>query len=152
MKDTHLNQKGLTLLEVLLALTLTITIGGLIYSVFFQSMTSYEKTYSHALIRQEATIILSQITTLHRDEKTYSLTYNPSAQAILINGKLIGNPAFSYSIELKNNTVTLNSQRVTEATTITIDSSSYLEIELAVIDQSNPNQPFTISTIINRLN
>jgi Tfp pilus assembly protein PilV len=152
MKDTHLNQKGLTLLEVLLALTLTMTIGGLIYSVFFQSMTSYEKTHSHVLVRQEATIILSQLTTLHRDEETYALTYTPTTQAILINGKSIGNPAFSYSIVATNNSFSLNSKRVTESTTITIDSSSYLEIELTVIDKNDQNQSFTISTIINKLN
>lgn len=60
------NQAGLTLIELLLALSIVTTIGILIWSVFFQGFNYSKKATTTNQMQQEANIIISSLTTSHR--------------------------------------------------------------------------------------
>lgn len=59
------NESGITLIEVLAAITITAIISSLIYGVLFQTIHAKDKIQSHNELRQEANIVMTQLRTMH---------------------------------------------------------------------------------------
>lgn len=138
------NQKGITLIEVLVTLAILVIVSGLVYGVFFQSLTSYEKTQSHALLRQEANVILVELTAAHRKLESYTLSSDES-KAIYLNDESISNDAFFYELKINGQNISLpaNGRR--------IKTEQFIDVELTVSNPNDEEQTFTISTIINKV-
>lgn len=62
MKQTYLNQKGITLIELLLTLVIFSIISTVVYGVFFQFNSHYAKINSEVELRDEADIIMATFT------------------------------------------------------------------------------------------
>ncbi|MBM6619760.1 PulJ/GspJ family protein [Bacillus suaedaesalsae] len=136
------NQKGITLIEVLVTLSILVIVSGLVYGVFFQSLTSYEKTQSHALLRQEANVILAELTAAHRKLDTYTLSTDEN-KAIFLNDENISNNAFSYELNINGQGISNSVRRM--------KTDQFIDVELTVSVSNDEEQTFTISTIINKV-
>lgn len=68
------NESGITLIEVLAAITITAIIGSVVYGVLFQTIHARDKTQSHINLRQEANIVMTQLRMMHENNET--LYYN----------------------------------------------------------------------------
>lgn len=144
MKPMNNRQKGVTLIEVLATIVILASISGLVYGVFFQSLNSYEKTQSHALLRQEANLILAELTNAHRENDSYKVSTN-SSMLLYVNNQEISNDSFHYKL-LMNGTDVANTTNG-----FLVDTTKYIDVELTVIDPSHDNESFTISTVIQKL-
>lgn len=67
------NEAGFTLIELLLALSITTTIGILIWSVFFQGFNYSNKAMTKNQMQQEANIIISSLAKYHRTVDSYEI-------------------------------------------------------------------------------
>lgn len=131
------SQQGLTLIELLGAISVSAIIIGLVSSVFIGSVTNYNKTITHSDLRQEANLIFAELTEVHHK--------NPEYKIEIVNGLIqvtnyqqtwtMGNPNFEYSIPA--------------AITIT-KMDDYLNLDLTIRDPKQNTRPYKTSTIINR--
>ncbi len=89
------NEKGLTLLEVLVTLVILSFIGVLIWSVFNSGIKFSNKEISKNQMQQEANIILTTLTKIHQTATSYSINSNASCSVTV-------NANFSHSSEVYN--------------------------------------------------
>lgn len=68
------NESGITLIEVLAAITITAIISSLIYGVLCQTIHTKDKIQYHNELRQEANIVMTQLRTMH--ETGHSIWYS----------------------------------------------------------------------------
>lgn len=61
-----MNNKGLTLIEVLATTTLLVVVGGLVFGILINSLNIFNLEDNDSDIRQKANIIDSQITTFYK--------------------------------------------------------------------------------------
>lgn len=75
MNKYFMNKRGMTLVEVLLALTVSTIVIGTISFVFVSIYKTQENTQNHIDLRQEANMIVTKLRTIHVDEN-YKLCYD----------------------------------------------------------------------------
>ncbi|MGE7601026.1 PilW family protein [Peribacillus sp. NPDC097675] len=67
IKESLSNEKGLSLIEILLAVTITTFISGIIYSLFITGLSLYQKIQMEGQLRDDAdyiaTMIMNELTT-----------------------------------------------------------------------------------------
>ncbi|RID88164.1 prepilin-type N-terminal cleavage/methylation domain-containing protein [Peribacillus asahii] len=139
MRKKYISQQsGLTLIEVLAALTISALVIGIVYGVFTYSVQSNNKTQSHINLRQEANLIITEMRKRHQEATAnYEICYDellanelPSKQGLLLE-------------KVSINGTTINATKCKQE----IDPSQALPVEFTLIDQQNRNQ-FTIDTVI----
>jgi prepilin-type N-terminal cleavage/methylation domain-containing protein len=69
-----LNERGLTLIEVLATITILSIIGVVIWNVFFQGLTYSDKAVTQNSMQQESNYISMKLTRIHQTSKEYELT------------------------------------------------------------------------------
>ncbi|MED2972940.1 prepilin-type N-terminal cleavage/methylation domain-containing protein [Fictibacillus sp. B-59209] len=87
MKKRIKNERGLTLVELLLSLSIMLIISAVAYFVFFNGMNSYKKTYTETLIRDEADLIMTQFMNAVYPAKDALLSTDKNNVIILDKGK-----------------------------------------------------------------
>ncbi|MCQ6266451.1 prepilin-type N-terminal cleavage/methylation domain-containing protein [Fictibacillus sp. WQ 8-8] len=87
MKKRIKNERGLTLVELLLSLSIMLIISAVAYFVFFNGMNSYKKTYTETLIRDEADVIMTQFMNAVYPAKDALLSTDKNNVIILDKGK-----------------------------------------------------------------
>lgn len=136
------NETGITIVELLAAMTISLLIIGLVSSVLVGSFNSYKKTHSHSNLRQEANLFLAELTEVHHKTQSFTLENDPVTQLIKVNNGsdtwLIGNPSYQYALD--STTTTMQVTRETD----------YLTITLTITDPNNEVAPYVIKTVINR--
>ena len=70
------NQKGITLVEVLAALSILLIISSVIYGVLINSKKNYNNISEKVNLNQEANLILATIKNYHQKESLHSLDVN----------------------------------------------------------------------------
>lgn len=158
------NNQGLTLVELLIALTIAFTILGLVSSILIQSFRNMEIAETHTDLRQEANYLMAEFTRAHMspitvtDESSY--TYTITYDRIGSNWELtIGNQTISssnYDIELELEQKEMNSKFTVNSTTTSARSSVEKKLpldikKLTLINKKDRTKTFQISTIISRL-
>jgi Tfp pilus assembly protein PilE len=114
------NEKGITLIELLVTLSILMLISSLIYGVLIGVNKNYQQISEKSNLRQEANIILSTLTNYHQKKdlhfidattkiETYKIKYDPinktafvgktTADISLVNGSLkielkVGQPSY----------------------------------------------------------
>lgn len=68
------NERGLTLIELLLSLSIATIVGILIWNVFFQGFNYSNKAMTKNQMQQEANIIISSLTKYHRTVDSYEIS------------------------------------------------------------------------------
>lgn len=97
------NQKGLSLVELLAAITVLFIISGIIYGVFFSFNNNYDRISDKNSMDQTANLILATIKEYHQKNDSYWINYDDSVKRAFI-GKnsadtLLGDTG--YDLELK---------------------------------------------------
>ncbi len=87
MKKRIKNERGLTLVELLLSLSIMLIISAVAYFVFLNGMNSYKKTYTETLIRDEADVIMTQFMNAVYPAKDALLSTDKNNVIILDKGK-----------------------------------------------------------------
>ncbi|MEH7439881.1 prepilin-type N-terminal cleavage/methylation domain-containing protein [Neobacillus drentensis] len=70
------NQKGITLVEVLAALSILLIISSVIYGVLISSKRNYNNISERVNLNQEANLILATMKNYHQKESLHSLDVN----------------------------------------------------------------------------
>lgn len=83
------NERGLTLIELLVSLALGSIVLVLIYQFFFQGIHFSKVVNDKTLLQQEANNMVLSLTKIHQTSDSYSITFNqnPNATFITVTGK-----------------------------------------------------------------
>ncbi|WP_400242655.1 PilW family protein [Niallia sp. JL1B1071] len=83
------NERGLTLIELLVSIALGSIVLVLIYQFFFQGIHFSKVVNDKTLLQQEANYMVSSMTKIHQTSDSYSITFdqNPNATFITVDGK-----------------------------------------------------------------
>ncbi|WP_017755978.1 PulJ/GspJ family protein [Calidifontibacillus oryziterrae] len=144
-----INKRGLTLIEILAALTISTFVIGLAFSVLLSSIHSYKKTEGKQLLQQEANLILTQLRTIHRTQSSYVITYDSTAnlyKVTLSDGatQSLGSPKYKLEIILDDILITDTVEQQIDAT------RKEYHILLNISDPAT-NNLFSIETGLTRL-
>jgi prepilin-type N-terminal cleavage/methylation domain-containing protein len=98
------NDKGLTLIELLAAMTILLIISSLIYGVLIGANKNYQQISGKSNLEQEANIIISTIKNYHQSSDSYKISYNPFTKKAFIGvtttNTQLGNNNISIDIKL----------------------------------------------------
>ncbi|OIJ18363.1 hypothetical protein BKP45_12365 [Anaerobacillus alkalidiazotrophicus] len=153
------NSKGLTLIELLATLSISIIILGLVSSVLIQSYRSMEVSNTHIDLRQEANIIITMLANAHEKnnyEIFYSKTENDEWEIMIGDQKIISR---DYDLVVKlisdNSTLEIDTsitdpQSISLLFTVNVKEPLHVQ-ELRLTDINDPTKSFELSTIISRL-
>lgn len=157
------NEKGMTLVEILAALTISFVVIGLASSVFFQTFRNVDISDSHISLRQEANIIISTLSKSHEQDSDYPITYVKEASGewvLTIGHHKIHSELYDVQLTIHNK----NSNNIARSFEInTFDSSprndsfqvnikEALEVvSLKLINKTDSSKTFELKTVITRL-
>lgn len=131
------NEVGLTLIELLLALSIATTIGILILSVFFQGLNYSNKAMTKNQMQQEVNIIISSLTKYHRTVDSFEILSSNCKISISSSSIVVyEHPQLCFET---NKTGTI--QPKTEDVLLTINVS----------DKNDPSNHIEIDTVLSRL-
>ncbi|WP_187118841.1 PulJ/GspJ family protein [Bacillus marasmi] len=152
------NQKGITLVELLATLAISLSLMALISSVLFQSIRSMEVSDTHVNLRQEANLIIAMFSNAHTSSgsSTYDVQYkrmNNNEWTMTIANQELSNQGYNIAIEMTggNRTYQIDPNN-SQLLTATLTKKEKLKIKsMKLIDKNNSNNQFEISTTISRM-
>ncbi|WP_053367292.1 prepilin-type N-terminal cleavage/methylation domain-containing protein [Bacillus sp. FJAT-27245] len=144
------NNKGMTLIELLAALSILAIVSGLVYGVLVGANNNYNRLSSKAELSREANLILSTIKNYH--EQTAKTPGNPNAEYEInvVSGQYVigeknnaSTPLHSQNaiIEIRRNEILITGKE-------TISSLAHLPIKITAKDKNG--QAYEVDTIIRR--
>jgi tRNA threonylcarbamoyladenosine modification (KEOPS) complex Pcc1 subunit len=136
-------ESGLTIVELLAAISILFIIGSVIYGVFTGVNKNYHQISSRVNLEQEANIIINTIKTYHQKQNTYLLSYNPITKKAYI-----GTTSATIQLEPDNIDIVIKINDEDFSGLGTINSSIPLDITITLV--SNQGQSYDINTIIKR--
>ncbi|MCP8968493.1 PulJ/GspJ family protein [Ectobacillus ponti] len=80
--DIRRNERGVTLVEVLAALVLTVVISGILYSVFAAGLRTYNKIQTEGQLRDEADYMVARLMGELYSADYDDVQYDPASQAL----------------------------------------------------------------------
>jgi prepilin-type N-terminal cleavage/methylation domain-containing protein len=138
-------QRGITLIELLVTLTILSLFGVIIWSVFFQGYKFSQNSISKNTLQQEANILITSLKKTHQTSKEYVI--NSSSCQVTVNVTKQDNSTQNYVFKNKDLCISLSQNGLIEPK----DKDSSLEINIKIYEINNPNNNFEINTILYRL-
>jgi type II secretory pathway pseudopilin PulG len=141
------SEKGITLIELLAALSILMIISSVIYSVFFGINKNYKQISEKTNLQQDANIIISSIKNYHLRNESYKLLYNSTTQKAFI-----GKDTANIQLEREDLIVTrfiVVYKNVTYNNEMTIDDTTK-PINITMTLTNKQGQSYEINTIIKR--
>ena len=142
------NQKGITLVELLAAISILFIVSGIIYGVFFTFNKNYDHISAKNNLDQEANLILATIKQYHLEQKSYYIKYNSSNKKAFIGNttadKKLGDD--KYYMEIKVGFP--EPDNMINDTDTKIDSSQPLRVYLKLT--STQGHSYDVETIVKR--
>lgn len=147
------NEKGLTLIEMLATITILFVLGGMVYAMLFQMFANFSSTENRSTARQEANLIIAQLTNIHQTSDEYTIEYESDNYFITkANGNSMRLGHKNYQYDLSVNGIGLEAikdipiylQREHE------DAVSNLQIPI-ILTLSNEHDSFTVTTTLSRM-
>lgn len=152
------NQKGITLIELLATLAISVSLMVLIASVLFQSTRSMEVSDTHVNLRQEANLIITMFSSAQMSSgaSTYTVEYkriNSDEWSMTIGNQQISSKTYKIAIDMVGGTnsyvIDPNNSQQLNATIIKKEKLNIKSLQL--IDKKDPNNRFELSTIVSRM-
>jgi prepilin-type N-terminal cleavage/methylation domain-containing protein len=78
------NEKGLTMIELLAAITILFIISSVIYGVLIGANKNYQQISRKTNLEQEANIIISTVKNYHQNNDTYQVSYSVANKTAFI--------------------------------------------------------------------
>lgn len=144
-----INNRGLTLVEVLAAVAIASILIGLITSVLLSTLKQNNMTQSHNAIRQEANYTVTKLRNTHKDH-TYTICYADDKKIYLdaTKSNLLANSKFTFSEVMIENVGIGKIDRTNQCIDL-VDVEEPLQVQFTLEDESGNN--FSIDTVIQRL-
>jgi len=140
------NERGLTLVELLGAITILFIISGIIYSVFLGFNKNYSQISEKNSMDQTANIILATVKQHHLKYDQYKISYDEKKKTAYIGEKTadkpVGDSRYKLQIELGY------PEAAAFSGSKNIDSSLPLSIHLILNDKTG--QTYEVKTIVKR--
>lgn len=159
------SEVGLTLVEVLIGVVISLIAMSLIFSFIMNSFSQFEKTNSHNNLRNEANIITQYFITAHQnanstDSFEYHIKTSENGGDVIVsiqdysidNSKYEFEIVFNYTdsddgqLKIANINTTINLEQ-----TFNINAKHPLYIEKLKLIDKNTNDEYELSIIINRI-
>lgn len=142
------NQKGISLVELLAAVTILFIVSAIIYSVYFSFNKNYEHISTKNSIDQEANLILATVKQYHQTHKEYYLKYKVANKDAFIGvsqaDNRLGDDRFDTEIKIGFP----NAEDIVDNTDVKINSHQPLKVYLKLTGKQG--QTFVIETIVKR--
>ena len=140
------NERGLTLVELLAAITILFIISAIIYSVFLGFNKNYSQISEKNNMDQTANLILATVKQHHLKYDQYKISYDDTKKTAYIGEKvadnLVGDARYELQLEIGYpDAVAISGSK-------NIDSSLPLSIHLTLKDKTG--QTYEVKTIIKR--
>lgn len=137
-----INQKGVTLVELLATLVISGIFATIIWTFLFQTMKTNEVEISKNQLQQEANIILNALDEVHRKSAEYKIDY--SNDEIIITGTnssqmVFSNPQIDYHL------LPIESGKIISPV------NEQLTMTLVLKSKTNKNVNITLKSTFNRL-
>ena len=142
------NEKGLTLLEVLVTLVIVSFIGIIIWSVFNSGIKYSNNEISKNQMQQEANIILTTLTKIHQKATSYSIVSDGSC-SITVNAN-INNKSEVYEFENKKLCINITHNNMTEEFD-PINKNNIVTLYITISEINNTENEITIDGVLSRL-
>ncbi|WP_078545312.1 PulJ/GspJ family protein [Litchfieldia alkalitelluris] len=146
MKKYILNNRGLTLIELLASLVIFSLIMGLISGLIINSANHFEVTKKKVSLSQEANLILAQLTRIHQTKSTYIIDYNYSTNEIKIDGNKVENSNIVVKLSRLGQS---DYKEVANNVNLKVSSRKPLYIEFSLSNYEH-SEPYKVKTVINR--
>lgn len=147
-------EKGITLIEMMATMVILFVIGGMFYAVLTQTFTNFHTSEEKITVRQEANLIIAQLTNIHQKSEGYTIEMSTDDSFFTTetdSGAIIqlGHKDYTYKLVVDGDTLE-------DIHPIDIDlkleDNKTQEIELTLTNKkSNRNDEFTIITTISRM-
>ncbi len=153
MKKTN-NMRGFTLLELLISMTILLTVGSLVFSVLIISIRSTTKVNNTQLVRQNGNDVITQLSRMVQFSQSFNgvstngLTYITTCQAPIAGGTLqtydyvqitgFDDGVTTFSCAANPATIASNSASLIDTNSYTVSSCKF------TCTQVTPNSPQTI--------
>lgn len=136
-------ESGMTLIELLAAISILFIIGSLIYGVFIGINKNYQLMSSRVEMEQEANNIINTIKNYHQHQSTYQLSYNQNTKTAFI-----GFPTANTQLEPNdlNIEIQINDANISGVETI----DSFIPLDISITLESKQGQSYKVNTIIKR--
>lgn len=155
------NENGLTLIEVLAALTLTTIIMVTMYSFFFSYIKNDQRINTNILVRNESVQILEQLNNDFENVDTISNSIgNPSLTSFdAVDKKLTVNndgttteTDLTIHVELRDDSLYVNNKKVNDSTVSLTGTQFYMEngdldLNLVIASKADPNVVLKTNTV-----
>ncbi|MBE3569591.1 MAG: prepilin-type N-terminal cleavage/methylation domain-containing protein [Bacillales bacterium] len=140
------DQKGVTLIELLAAITLSSIVIAIAFAALFSAINIYKNNMAQARLQQEANIILSNLNQLSekQDEMTISLSSDSQKLTIAANDH-------TYTYDQNHYEITINSNELQPGGSITFQTAAPIPILLHVQDRNHSNQQVKVETTLERI-
>jgi prepilin-type N-terminal cleavage/methylation domain-containing protein len=139
------NQKGLSLVELLAAISILFIVSSIIYGVFFTFNNNYTRISEKNSMDQTANLVLATIKKYHQTNDSYWIKYDNTAKTAYI-GKDTANILLGdspYKLEIK-----VGYPAPASILNTKIDSHQPLTVQLNLTDQQG--QTYKIETTVKR--
>lgn len=143
----RMDEKGMTLIEVIVTLLLVSLVGGIIWTLMMTSMKYNIVETKKLQMQQEANNIVTQIQTFHRKCKTYEMTVNPESVSLF--NCTSSNSAKSLAdvyMTTNYNYSSFPNQKIVD----TLNADAKMELTLTVQDPKKTSLKVVVETVISR--
>ncbi|MEH7249919.1 prepilin-type N-terminal cleavage/methylation domain-containing protein [Neobacillus niacini] len=151
---TH-DERGITLIEVLITLTILSFVGISIWNVFFQGYNYSQTSMTKNALIQETNIITSTLKTIHQKSTEYrivstgsncEMTVEPKIKGVVQPAKVLSNSKICISFEIKIGNVSHGSGPITIE-----PNKNDATIILKASDRNNPKNSTKVETFLFRV-
>jgi prepilin-type N-terminal cleavage/methylation domain-containing protein len=143
-------ENGLTLIEILAALSILSFVTIIVMNVLINGVNFSNQAKDEALMQQEANLILRNLTTFHETKSAYEISLDnyPVGQVIALSSSTgdvttISNPQLQYRLFISN-------EPLLEAQSLNAREES-LSIKIVIEQRNNPDIKYEIKTVISRM-
>lgn len=139
-------QKGVTLIELLAAITLTTIVIAIAFSALFSAIKIYKDNQAQARLQQEADIILSHLNQISEKQNEITIRLGPDSRTLTIAAN-----DDTYTYDQNYYEISINSNQLQPGDSVTLKTNTPIPILLYVKDRNLSNQQVKVSTTLERI-
>lgn len=139
-------QKGVTLIELLAAITLSTIVIAIAFSALFSAIKIYKDNQAQARLQQEADIILSHLNQISEKQNEITIRLSPDSRTLTIAAN-----DNTYTYDQNYYEISINSNQLQPGDSVTLKTNTPIPILLYVKDRNLSNQQVKVSTTLERI-
>jgi prepilin-type N-terminal cleavage/methylation domain-containing protein len=144
------DERGLTLIEVLLTLSIMSIVGIIIWSVFFQGFEFSKKSTSKNFMIQETNLLITNIKKIHQKANDYSISIPNTCEILIEVNRGTEKHEFSHPKICFEYLITNDPSDLIDPTNIDPNQKN-IHIKFITSERQDRNNKITIDTILYRL-